>query len=100
MQSSLHEVITGSIARSATRLYLIYSEADFEVFRPAEATNCNDWGEIWHAGGPLPSLGALLHAKFHPNRCNVWPLRGEKPQNRPLSKLNTGALRFTQCYRQ
>ena len=32
----------------------------------------------------------LLHAKFHPHRCNVWPLRGEKPQNRPLSKLNTG----------
>jgi len=22
----------------------------------------------------------------------VWPLRGEKPQNRPLSKLNTGRL--------
>jgi len=29
-------------------------------------------------------------AKFHPHRCNVSPLRGEKPQNRPLSKLNTG----------
>ena len=34
--------------------------------------------------------GPLLHAKFHPHRCNVSPLRGEKPQNRPLSKLNTG----------
>ena len=32
----------------------------------------------------------LLHAKFHPHRCNVSPLRVEKPQNRPLSKLNTG----------
>jgi len=32
----------------------------------------------------------LLHAKFHPHRCNVSPLRGEKPQNWPLSKLNTG----------
>ena len=31
-----------------------------------------------------------LHAKFHPYRCNVSPLRGVKPQNRPLSKLNTG----------
>jgi len=30
------------------------------------------WGEIWH----------------------VWSLRGEKPQNRPLSKLNTGRLHF------
>jgi len=33
-----------------------------------------------------------LHAKFHPNRCNVSPLWGAKPQNRPLSDLNTGAL--------
>ena len=36
------------------------------------------------------TFGPLLHAKFHPYRCNVSPLRGEKPQNRPLSKLNTG----------
>jgi len=27
---------------------------------------------------------------FTPNRCNVSPLRGEKPQNRPLRKFNTG----------
>jgi len=33
-----------------------------------------------------------VHAKFHPHRCNVSPLRGEKPQNRPLSKLNTGSF--------
>ena len=26
-------------------------------------------------------------SKFHPHRCNVLPLRGEKPQNRPLSNL-------------
>jgi len=36
------------------------------------------------------TFGPLLHAKFHPHRCNVSPLRGKKPQNRPLSKLNTG----------
>ena len=35
-------IITGSIARSASRRYLIYSEADFEVFRPARATRCTD----------------------------------------------------------
>jgi len=35
-------------------------------------------------------LAPLLRAKFHPHRCNVSPLRGEKPQNWPLSKLNTG----------
>jgi len=36
------------------------------------------------------TFGPLLRAKFHPHRCNVSPLRGEKPQNWPLSKLNTG----------
>ena len=34
------------------------------------------------------AFGPLLRAKFHPYRCNVWPLRGENSQNRPLSKLN------------
>jgi len=36
------------------------------------------------------TFGPLLHAEFHPHRCNVSPLPGEKPQNGPLSKLNTG----------
>jgi len=53
---------------------------------------CTDGGEIWHGGEDLRSL---LHAKFHPHRCNVSPLRGEKPQHWPLSKLNTG--RFALC---
>ena len=44
--------------------YLVYSEADFEVFRPAGATRCTDGGEIRHGEGHL------LHAKFHPHRCN------------------------------
>jgi len=30
----------------------------------------------------------LLLAKFHLDRCNMSPLRGEKPQNRPVSKNN------------
>ena len=38
------------------------------------------------------TCGPLHHAKFQPHRCNVSPLRAEKPQNRPLSKLNTGRL--------
>jgi len=49
--------------------------------------------------GTIPSSvgteeGTFLRAKFHPHRCNVSPLRGEKPQNQPLSNLNTCALRF------
>jgi len=59
--------ITGSIAHSAKRRYLSYSEADLEVFRPAGVTRCTDGGEIWHGGGdqrsPHPS-------KIHPHRCN------------------------------
>ena len=44
--SSIASIITSSIAQSATRRYLIYPEADFEVFRPAGATRCTDGGEI------------------------------------------------------
>ena len=68
----LENMNTGSIARSAKRRYLIYSEADFEVFRPAGATRYTDRGEIWRGGGDLWSppprqiAGPLLHAKFHP----------------------------------
>jgi len=47
--------------------------------------------QISAASGPNEgTFGPLLRAKFHPHRCNMSPLRGEKPQNRPLSKLNTG----------
>jgi len=35
--------------------YLIYSEADFEVFRPTTATRCTDEGEIWRGGPKIPS---------------------------------------------
>ena len=48
---------------------------------------CTDVGEIGMEEG---TFGPLLHAKFHSHRCNMSPLRGEKPQNRPLSKQNTG----------
>ena len=55
-------LINGSIALSAKRLYIIYSEGDFEVFRPAGATRCTDGGgsggEIWR--------GRVDRAKFHP----------------------------------
>jgi len=45
--------------------YLVYSEADFEVFRPTGATRCTDGGEIWHGGGDRS-----LRANFRPHRCN------------------------------
>jgi len=45
----------------------MYSEADFEVLRPAGATRCTDRGEMWHGGRDQRSPS---HAKFHPHRCN------------------------------
>ena len=48
-------LITGGIARSAWRRYLIYSEADFEVYRLAGATGCTDASQIWRGGGDLRS---------------------------------------------
>ena len=54
-----YNIITGSIARSASRRYLVYPEADFEVFRPAGATRCTDGGEIC----PPP-------CQISPHRCN------------------------------
>ena len=55
--SSPVAVITGSIARSAMRRYLNYSEADFEVFRPTGATRWTDGCEIWRGGGDHDDVG-------------------------------------------
>jgi len=60
-------IVTGSIAHSATRRYLIYSEADFEVLRPAWATSCTDGGEIWHRGRDRRSPPPC---QISPHRCN------------------------------
>jgi len=62
----LCSIITGSIAGSARRRYLIYSEADFEVLRPAGATRCYNEGAIWRGG----DRRSPPHAKFHPHRFN------------------------------
>jgi len=50
---------------------------------------CTDGGEIWRTGGVVRSPPPYQISR---HRCNVSPMRGEKPQNRPLSKLNTGRL--------
>jgi len=36
--------------------YLIYSEADFEVFRPAEATRCTDGVKFGTEEGTMPNF--------------------------------------------
>ena len=62
-------IITGSIARSAKRRYFSYSEADFEVFRPAGAIRGTDGSEIWHGGPPC---------LISPHQCND---KGIEPKN-------------------
>ena len=44
-----------ALRAAQTCRYFVYSEANFEVFRPAGATRCTDCGEIWHGGGDLRS---------------------------------------------
>jgi len=66
---------TGRIARSASCRYFIYSEADFEVFRPAKATRCTDGGLEVNFG---MEEATSLRAKFHPHRCKD---KGVGPQN-------------------
>ena len=51
---------------------------------------CTDWGEIWHGGGDLGSPPPCQISPPSVQRVAPW---GEKAQNRPMSKLNTGALR-------
>ena len=43
--------LPAALREAQTCRYLVYSEANFEVFRPAGATRCTDGGEIWHGGG-------------------------------------------------
>jgi len=63
-------IFTGNIARSATRRYLSYSEADFEVFWPAR--------EIWYGGGDRRS----------PHPCQI------SPQSVPRLGYRTPKLKF------
>ena len=78
-------IITGSIARSATRRYLSYSEADFEVFRPAGATRCTDGIEIWHGRGKRRS----------PPPCQISTPSVQRPSN--ISSLYRSLFPFLDC---
>ena len=46
-------LLPAALREAQTCQYLIYSEANFEVFRHAGATRCTDGGEIWRGGGDL-----------------------------------------------
>ena len=67
--SPIASFLPAALRAAQTCRYLVYSEADFVVFRPAGATRCTDGGEIWH-GVPSYVFGPLLRARFHPHWCN------------------------------
>ena len=55
--------VIGSIARSATRRYLIYSEVDFEVFAPHGRHVAPIWMKFGMEEGGLPNfapIGAMV----------------------------------------
>jgi len=54
-QTYFDRLLLAALHATQTCRYLIYSEADFEVFRPAGATRCTGGGEIWRGGGSVPS---------------------------------------------
>ena len=71
---SVGRIITGSTARSARRRYLIYSEADFEVFRPAGATRCTDGVKF---GTDFTPIGATTRL-YGPQQEGQHPLTGQR----------------------
>jgi len=50
--SPLAELYTGSLARSAKRWYISYSEVDCGVFRPEGTTLCTKGSEMLHGRVP------------------------------------------------
>jgi len=69
---------------------------------------CTDGGEIWHGGGEpkVPSSMPRRGDQRSPPPRQISPPSmqcvtpaGDKPQNRPMSKLNTDALHCAQCCR-
>ena len=45
-----HLLLPAALRAAQICRYLVYSQADFEVFRPAGAIRCTDGGEMWHGG--------------------------------------------------
>jgi len=48
-------LLPAALRAAQTCWYLVYSEANFEVFRPAGVTRCTDGGEFWH-GSSMPNF--------------------------------------------
>jgi len=67
LKSKVKSLLPAALRTTQTCRYLVYSEVDFEVFRPAGATRCTDGVKFGMEEG---TEDPLLHAKFHPHRFN------------------------------
>ena len=70
-------LLPAALHEAQTCRYLVYSEANFEVFRPAGATRCTDGGEIWHGGGDQrspPPKRSGWHEGSHSFTCHFTRL--------------------------
>ena len=78
LQMLQHALLPAALREAQTCRYLVYSEANFEVFRPTGATRCTDGGEIWHGGD-----------RRSPPPCQFSPLSVQRvaPVGRKTSKL-------------
>jgi len=83
-------VFTAALRAAQACRYLIYSEADFEVIRPAGAPRCTDGGEIWHGWGdrksPPPCQTSPPSVSVQRQGCRtakiaiftqIWPICGK-----------------------
>jgi len=59
----------------------------FEIFGAVFPHPCGDWCEMLHS-----QADPHVRRPCYMNRCNMSPLRGEKPDFWPVSKFNTGSL--------
>ena len=82
-----YQILLPATLRAAqTCRYLVYSEADFEVFHPAGATRCTDGVKFGMEEGTFGKQGGegreveCLHAKFHLNVFIVSASGDQKPQ--------------------
>jgi len=61
-------LLPAALCAAQTCRYLVYSEADFEVFFALQGRHVAPMGVKF--GMEEGTFGPLLHAKLHPHRCN------------------------------
>ena len=75
--------------------YLIYSEADFEVFRPEGTTRYTDGGEIWRNFTPIGATTGVQAPKteiFYSDLTEMWNINAPRGVSRARFLQNLQGL--------